>query len=188
MFKELLSSIAKALNRAKIPYMVIGGQAVLVYGEPRLTKDIDITVGIDSSHYNKLLDVCDRTGLKPLPGKLKEFVQKTNVLPALEPRTKIRVDFIFSFTPYEMGAISRAIPIKIGKTKISFASVEDVILHKLFAGRERDFEDIKGIVACQKKKPDLTYLTKWVKKFSALPEKSYIKKEFKRLMVRGKIF
>jgi len=26
--------------------MVIGGQAVLLYGEPRLTRDIDITLGI----------------------------------------------------------------------------------------------------------------------------------------------
>jgi hypothetical protein len=26
--------------------MVIGGQAVLLYGEPRLTKDIDIALGI----------------------------------------------------------------------------------------------------------------------------------------------
>lgn len=27
--------------------MIIGGQAVMVYGEPRLTKDIDITLGVD---------------------------------------------------------------------------------------------------------------------------------------------
>lgn len=27
--------------------MVIGGQAILLYGEPRLTRDIDITLGIN---------------------------------------------------------------------------------------------------------------------------------------------
>ena len=27
--------------------MLIGGQAVLLYGEPRLTRDIDITLGVD---------------------------------------------------------------------------------------------------------------------------------------------
>ena len=46
MFKELLSEISKELGRRKIPYMIIGGQAVLLYGEPRLTKDIDITLGV----------------------------------------------------------------------------------------------------------------------------------------------
>jgi hypothetical protein len=46
MFKKLLKKIANELNNNNIPYMVIGGQAVLLYGEPRLTKDIDITLGI----------------------------------------------------------------------------------------------------------------------------------------------
>jgi hypothetical protein len=41
MFSELLKNIAVALDAGGFPYMVIGGQAVLVYGEPRLTKDID---------------------------------------------------------------------------------------------------------------------------------------------------
>ncbi len=186
MFKELLSSIASALNSKKIPYMVIGGHAVLVYGRPRLTEDIDITVGYDSSHYNKLLGICNKIGLKPLPKKIKEFVRKTNVLPAVEPKTKIRVDFIFSYTPYEMEAISRAISIKIGKSNVSFASVEDVILHKLFAGRERDFEDAQGIVARHKKKLNRAYLTKWAKEFSSLPGKGYIKSAFKKLMPRKK--
>jgi hypothetical protein len=46
MFQKLLKKIANELNTCNIPYMVIGGQAVLIYGEPRLTKDIDITLGI----------------------------------------------------------------------------------------------------------------------------------------------
>ena len=39
MFEELLSKISVHLNRHHIPYMIIGGQAVLLYGEPRLTRD-----------------------------------------------------------------------------------------------------------------------------------------------------
>ena len=182
MFKELLVSIGKALNTANIPYMVIGGQAVLAYGEPRLTKDIDITVGLDASGYNDVLNICKKIELKPLPKKIEKFVRETNVLPAVDSKTKIRVDFIFSYTPYEMEALSRAVPIKINKNKVYFASAEDVILHKLFAGRERDFDDIKGIIIHHKKKLNLIYLNKWVKQFSTLPEKDYIVKEFKKLI------
>jgi hypothetical protein len=40
MFQELLRKVSRELKRAYIPYMVIGGQAVLLYGEPRLTRDI----------------------------------------------------------------------------------------------------------------------------------------------------
>jgi hypothetical protein len=45
MFETLLERIALALEQAAVPYMVIGGQAVLLHGEPRLTKDIDVTLG-----------------------------------------------------------------------------------------------------------------------------------------------
>ena len=46
MFQQLLVELARALNRREIEYMIIGGQAVLIYGEFRLTRDIDITLGV----------------------------------------------------------------------------------------------------------------------------------------------
>jgi hypothetical protein len=49
MFQQLLETIALGLEKRGIPYMVIGGQAVLLYGEPRLTRDIDVTSRILSS-------------------------------------------------------------------------------------------------------------------------------------------
>ena len=55
MFENLLKRIAQSLKNAGIPYMVIGGQAVLLYGEPRLTKDIDITLGADLTRLQDVL-------------------------------------------------------------------------------------------------------------------------------------
>lgn len=48
MIEELLVTVAQELDKEEIPYMIIGGQAVLVYGIPRLTRDIDITLGLDT--------------------------------------------------------------------------------------------------------------------------------------------
>jgi hypothetical protein len=47
MFKALLAKIGQKLSDAGLPYMIIGGQAILLYGSPRLTKDIDITLGVN---------------------------------------------------------------------------------------------------------------------------------------------
>jgi hypothetical protein len=55
---ELLERIALELERAGIPYMVTGGQAVLLYGEPRLTRDIDITLGVSTDQLDLVRDVC----------------------------------------------------------------------------------------------------------------------------------
>ncbi len=42
MFSKVLELIALALDQHGIPYMLIGGQAVLLYGEPRLTPEVSI--------------------------------------------------------------------------------------------------------------------------------------------------
>jgi hypothetical protein len=57
MFQRLLESIAQGLDARSLPYMVIGGQAVLLYGEPRLTRDIDITLGVGPERWRELIEM-----------------------------------------------------------------------------------------------------------------------------------
>ena len=64
VFEELLKRLAVALEGAALPYMVFGGQAVLLYGEPRLTRDIDITVGVDPSQPVPVLRVIEELQLR----------------------------------------------------------------------------------------------------------------------------
>jgi hypothetical protein len=49
---------------------------------------------------------------------------------------------------------------------VRFASAEDVIIHKIFAGRPRDLEDVRAIVI---KNPgiDRTYIGNWLEQFDA---------------------
>lgn len=107
MFKEEIKRICKELNINQIPYIIIGGQAVLLYGEPRLTRDIDITLGINTDRLLDILQITKKLKLQPLPDDVKTFVEETMVLPVLG-RKGIRVDFIFSYTDYERKAITRA--------------------------------------------------------------------------------
>ena len=164
MFEKLLSRIAKELDKNNIPYMIIGGQAVLLYGEPRLTRDIDVTLGSVVGNWQHVLKVMDKIKIKPLPKEPAEFVKHTWVLPGEEKKSGIRVDFIFSFTPYEQQAIKRGRKIKLGGGKVNFASPEDLVIHKLFAGRPRDIEDVKGIIA-KNPKLDKKYIKKWLEEF-----------------------
>ena len=144
--------------------MVIGGQAVLLYGEPRLTRDIDITLGMDADGLNRLMDVLPAVPLKALVENPREFVIKTMVLPTEEGKTGIRVDFILSFSPYERQAIERAVDVKIGRSIVKFGSLEDIVIHKIIAGRPRDLEDVRSILL---KNPqyDSGYIERWLKEF-----------------------
>lgn len=166
MFERLLEQIARGLDSRGIPYMVIGGQAVLLYGEPRLTRDIDITLGIGPERLTEVLDLQSRWGWQVLADSPAEFVQRTMVLPCQEPSSGIRVDFIFSLSAYEKQAISHVRRVHIGNVEVRFASVEDLIIHKIVAGRARDLEDVRSILL---KNPnvDVVYLRRWLQEFDA---------------------
>jgi hypothetical protein len=164
VFERLLKKIALQLKGASIPYMVIGGQAVLVYGEPRLTRDIDITLGMGVDGLDRVKKIIKAIGLKSLVEKEKAFVERNMVLPTLDKKSGIRVDFIFSFSPYERQAIGRARDIKLGRSLVRFASLEDVVIHKMIAGRARDLDDVKSILL-KNPKYDLVYIKKWLKEF-----------------------
>jgi hypothetical protein len=164
MFQTLLAKLARALDGAGIPYMVIGGQAVLLHGEPRLTRDIDVTLGVDSSAFARVLALGASIGLNPSVRDVEHFVGKTNVLPLSSDSAAIRVDLIFSFTPYEAQAIERASSHSVLDTPVRFATAEDLVVHKLVAGRPRDVEDVRGILARQKHLDEI-YLKRWLPTF-----------------------
>ena len=169
MVEKLIKKVARQLDKAKIPYMIIGGQAVLLYGRPRLTRDIDITLGIDTDQFELIGNICKKLKLKTLPKIPEDFAKNTKVFPVAETKLKIRVDFIFSFTPYEEQAIKRAKKVIVSGYPARFASREDVIIHKMFAGRAIDEEDIKSILLKSRKSINFAYVKKWLLKFSKLP-------------------
>lgn len=162
--KELIKNVAKALNKKGIEYMIIGGQAVLIYGEPRLTRDIDITLGINVDRYKEIEEIIRELNLKIIPENYLDFLKKTMVLPVIDEESGIRVDFIFSFSEYERQALKRINKIKIDDTEVCYASVEDLIIHKIISGRERDIEDIKTVLL-KNKNVDGKYILKWLLEF-----------------------
>ena len=180
MLKRLIEKLATILEQHKIPYMIIGGQAVLLYGEPRLTKDIDITLGVGPEYLEKLLLISKELRLKVLVNDVQEFVNQTFVLPVLEVKSGFRVDFIFSVSIYEKTALKRVSYVKIGKSKVRFTSIEDLIIHKIIAGRPRDIEDIKNVILINPQF-DKDYVIKWLNNFDKELDKSYVT-QFEKLL------
>jgi hypothetical protein len=161
VFEALLERLARALDRHGIPYMVIGGQAVLLYGEPRLTRDIDLTIGWGPDQVDRLLKMTREENWKVLAPEPAAFVQETFVLPCLDEESGIRLDFVFSLSDYEQKALGRVHRTPMGAASVRFASVEDILIHKLLAGRPRDLEDARSILL--KNHPlDQAYLTHWL--------------------------
>ncbi|NLI55793.1 hypothetical protein GX420_02225 [bacterium] len=171
--EKLIIKIAKILDKYKIPYMIIGGQAVLIYGEARLTKDIDITIGLDIDLYDILLKAINEINLMPSINNIKDFIKDTYVLPTYDRESDFRVDFIFSFSDYEKEALKRVKKIKIGKKYVNFSSLEDLIIHKIISGRPRDLEDIKNVLI-KNRDFNKNYVKQWLKEFEKILDENLL--------------
>jgi predicted nucleotidyltransferase len=174
MFTQLLERIALGLEQRQIPYMIIGGQAVLIYGEPRLTRDIDVTLGVGPERLPDLIAFAQASTWRLLVESPEEFVRRTMVLPCLDEESGIRIDFIFSHSAYEQQAMERVRRVEIGKASVRFAAPEDVIVHKVIAGRPRDLEDARSILL---KISDLDrgYIRQWLAEFDRSLGESYLR-------------
>lgn len=178
-FDKLLIRIAKALHEDGIPYMITGGQAVIFHGEFRTTRDIDLTIGVDISSLENVKNCLKKTGIKVLVNDVEEFVMRTWVLPCLDSSTGIRVDITFSFSSFERQAIDNAVSYELENVIVKYCRAEDLIIHKIFAGREIDLIDVRKIML--KNKVDEKYILIWLKKFEESSGENYPERYFKIL-------
>ncbi|HQM73496.1 MAG TPA: DUF6036 family nucleotidyltransferase, partial [Deltaproteobacteria bacterium] len=95
----------------------------------------------------------------------------------------IRVDFIFSFTPYETQAIQRSNRVPIQGTDVCFASPEDLIIHKMFAGRPRDMEDVRSILL-RNDDVDIPYIQSWLDEFDTSTGEKGFRKRFEEVQAQ----
>src|SRR5262245_9446949 len=123
---DALITLTSWLNRQKIPYMVIGGFAVTVWGEPRFTRDLDVTISLPAERIKSFIELvsAEFTVLVSDPFK---FVSETRVLP-ITVQT-VPVDLVFAALPYEEEAIRRARPVNLTSGEVRICSPEDLILH-----------------------------------------------------------
>jgi len=101
--EEALAALARRLEQHQIPYMVIGGLASAVWGEPRATLDIDVTIATESSDALQIAAILEKE-FRVLVSDPEGFVQETRLLP-LESQAGVRVDLIFDLLPFELEAV-----------------------------------------------------------------------------------
>jgi hypothetical protein len=138
-------------------FCIVGGLAVLRWGKPRTTQDVDITLltgfGNEEPYIDKLLSqyVSRRDDAK-------EFALRHRIL-LLTSASGIGIDVALGAIPFEELVVRRATPheYESGLSLIT-ASAEDILVSKAFAGRPQDWADIRGILIRQAGKLDWDYI------------------------------
>src|SRR5438552_9935109 len=101
---DALVELSSWLTENEIRHMVIGGFAVTIWGEPRFTRDLDVTISVASEDLLRTIDLV-RSEFQTLVADPAKFVNETRVLPIMV--RSVPVDLIFAALPYEDAAIAR---------------------------------------------------------------------------------
>lgn len=129
-------------------FCFIGGLAVQRWGEPRLTLDVDCTLLTGFGQEERYVDEL----LATFVGRVdhpREFALANRVL-LLRGSSNVPLDIALGAMPFEERCIERASAFAIGDTQsLMMCSAEDLVVFKAFAGRDRDWLDIEGIVLRQ---------------------------------------
>ncbi len=127
---------------------IIGGIAVQRWGEPRLTRDVDVTLLTGLGEEEKYVDEI----LKHFASRVsdaRDFALTRRVM-LLMTEDKSDIDLALGGLPFEERAVGRASDFEFYPSMtLRTCSAEDLIVMKAFAGREQDWGDVKGIIARQ---------------------------------------
>lgn len=150
-----LSTLSALLARIGIRWVLIGAHAANRYrAATRLTHDIDLLL-TDAGDGTQLRDGLERDGWQV------QQVGAGDLLRLRHPALGV-ADVLIAGTDYQQLAIQRARSELIDDVvNVPVLTIEDVILHKLIAGRFQDLADIEAILVTQPVL-DRTYLTQWL--------------------------
>ena len=172
--QDLLVEVVRALDRARIEYFVTGSLAVSVHGEPRIVKDLDVTVSLTSDRAAELLAAYPGSHMRYDPDVLAQAMRGGGLF--VNELVGARVDFWFRDDPFDRSRFARKRPVRLFGCEVNVPSAEDTILAQLrWAKKEvkgsevKCFRDALRIYEVQGPALDLAYLEEWADRLEVRP-------------------
>lgn len=101
------------LGRLHAGWYVFGAQAVVLWGRPRLTADIDVTVQLGATRTGRLLAAMEEAGFALRVEGTPAFVEATRVLPFLHTASQWPLDLVLGGPGLEEEFLRRAVPAEV---------------------------------------------------------------------------
>lgn len=160
----LLVKVFQAFNRLKVRYLVVGGVASVLYGNPRFTKDLDIWVDPDTNNLEKVVQAFKKLKFIPrVPVKPEDFISEENrrrwkkekgmlAFTFINPKVPLEnIDLLFEGLVTFSLAFKKKKVFKSGQVSVYTISRTDLIAMKQAAGRPQDLQDVKILKAVGRK-------------------------------------
>ncbi len=148
----------KKFNELKVPYMVTGSIAGIIYGEPRLTNDIDFVVKLFGSRISALCKAFPDDEFYCPPEDVIRIEASRDTrgnLNIIHHATGFKADLYFACAdPLHIWAFAKRRNVQIGTENLKLAPPEYVIVRKIEyfkeGGSDKHVRDIRGILSVSK--------------------------------------
>jgi hypothetical protein len=148
--------LSVALADLQVGWYVFGAQAVLHWGRPRFTEDVDVTVLPGAVENTRLLTHVERHGFTLRVEGTAEFMARTRVMPLVFSDTGWALDLVIGGPGLEEDFLRRAVPVDVAPgVSVRVICAEDLIVTKVLAGRPKDLDDVRGVLLAQAERLDV---------------------------------
>lgn len=143
---EVLRAFSEVMEGWGGEWYVFGAQAVMAYGVPRLTADVDVTAKISPEDPRGFAEALRSAGFESRVSDPVEFARATHVLPVTHTASGLPVDVVLAGPGLEEEFLRRARRIDIGGLVVPVIAPEDLVVTKLLAGRPKDLDDARSVL------------------------------------------
>jgi hypothetical protein len=167
---DLYAHLVRPLHASGVPYMVSGGVAAIIYGEPRLTNDVDVVIALRSDDVPRIVAAFP-AGQYYVPPP--EVIVAETIRPhdghfnILHLESSLRADiYPAGDDPLIAWGMERRRTLAFGGGSVSVAPAEYVIVKKLASiqagGSDRHRRDVASILRISRDVIDTTSIDDWV--------------------------
>ncbi len=173
---QTLACVWLSLEALQLPRALMGGLSVAFWKHPRATRDVDLLVDFGSADPELVLRSLEQTGFRRKRSNAllhvgpHRFMQLTYQPPGAA--VEVPVDLLLAESEYQKQALARRVPARLPDEEVEIAvlSCEDLILHKLLAGRILDRGDVISLLPVNRATLDLAYIRDWVNRLGVTRE------------------
>jgi hypothetical protein len=167
--REFFELVVRTLEDLGIPYMVTGSVGAMLYGEPRMTNDMDVVLELTPSWIDPLLSRFPPAEFCSPPHEVVlDEIHRRGQFNIIHSGSGSKVDLILrKTTDFAEEEFSRRRPCTFTEeVDCQSASPEDIILSKLLSfregGSEKHLRDIRGVLGVMGDAIDREYILRWV--------------------------
>jgi len=170
---DLVGLFLGPLEALGLQYMVTGGVASVIYGEPRFTRDIDLILELGNPAAEAFLEAFSAEDfyLPPLEALQEEIRRpRHGHFNIIHRETALRADvYLLGDDPLHAWAFDRRVRIPLeGETAIWLAPPEYVVIRKLQyrreSGSERHLRDVSAILEISGDKINFLEVDPWIER------------------------